>query len=131
MAMLPQHQVPGVYHRRIGDVVVTAFSDGYSDGPVDVLHGIAPAEATRMLDAAFRPGRRISINCFAIRSAGRVALIDTGSGSYLGPTAGNLRQNLTAAGINPADVELVLLTHMHPDHSSGLTDPATSHCLFP
>ena len=40
MVQVPQHQVPGVYHRRIGDIVVTALSDGYLDGTVDVLRNI-------------------------------------------------------------------------------------------
>ncbi|HEY6431613.1 MAG TPA: MBL fold metallo-hydrolase [Acetobacteraceae bacterium] len=131
MIQVPQHQVPGVYHRRIGDIVVTALSDGYLDGTVDVLRNIAPAEATRMLTEAFRPGRRTSVNCYAIRAGGRLVLIETGSGNYLQPTAGRLQSNLRAAGIDPAEVELVLLTHMHPDHSAGLTDRTTGQRLFP
>lgn len=131
MVQVPQHQIPGVYHRRIGDIVVTALSDGYLDGAVDVLRNIAPEEATRMLTEAFRPGRRTSVNCYAIRAGGRLVLIETGSGNYLQPTAGRLQSNLRAAGIDPAAVELVLLTHMHPDHSAGLTDPATGQRLFP
>jgi glyoxylase-like metal-dependent hydrolase (beta-lactamase superfamily II) len=131
MVQVPQRQVPGVYHRRIGEIVVTALSDGYLDGTVEVLRNITPDEARQMLTAAFRPGRRTSVNCFAVRSAGRLALIETGSGNYLQPTAGRLQTNLAAAGIDPAAVEMVLLTHMHPDHSCGLTDPATGRPLFP
>ena len=84
-----------------------------------------------MLSDNFRPGRRTSVNCYAIYSAGRLALIETGSGDYLLPTAGKLQQNLTAAGVDPADIETVILTHMHPDHSAGLTDPKTGRKLFP
>ena len=84
-----------------------------------------------MLADAFRPGRRTSVNCFAIHAAGRLALVDTGSGDYLAPTAGKLQRNLAAAGLDPAAVEAVLLTHMHPDHSAGLTDPASGQRLFP
>ena len=131
MINLPQHQIPGVYHRRIGDIVVTSLSDGYLDGAVEVLQNIDHDDARRMLSDAFRPGRRTSVNCFAIHSAGRLALIETGSGNYLQPTAGQLQRNLAAAGIDPADIELVLLTHMHPDHSAGLTDPASGRRLFP
>lgn len=127
----PTQQIPGVYHRRIGDIVVTALSDGYLDGAVDVLRNIEPTEATRILTDAFRPGRRTSVNCYAIHSAGRLALIETGSGDYLLPTAGKLQQNLAAAGIDPAAIEKVILTHMHPDHSAGLTDPKTGTKLFP
>ena len=41
MVQVPTQQIPGVYHRRIGDIVVTALSDGYLDGTVDVLQNIA------------------------------------------------------------------------------------------
>jgi glyoxylase-like metal-dependent hydrolase (beta-lactamase superfamily II) len=131
MVQVPQQQIPGVYHRRIGEIVVTALADGYLDGTVEVLRNIEPAEAAGMLAAAFRPGRRTSVNCFAVYSAGRLALIETGSGNYLQPTAGKLRANLAAAGIDPAEIERVLLTHMHPDHSAGLTDPASGRPVFP
>ncbi|MEO8714087.1 MAG: MBL fold metallo-hydrolase [Acetobacteraceae bacterium] len=131
MADSPDRQIPGVYHRRIGDIVVTALSDGYLDGTLDVLQNITPDESRALLADAFRPGRRTAVNCFAIHSAGRLALMETGSGDYLAPTAGKLAANLRAAGIDPAAVETVLLTHMHPDHSAGLTDPATGRRLFP
>ena len=131
MVQVPTRQIPGVYHRRVGDIVVTALSDGYLDGTVDVLQNIASDDALRMLNENFRPGRRTSVNCYAVFSAGRLALIETGSGDYLLPTAGKLQQNLAAAGIDPAAVERVLLTHMHPDHSAGLTDPKTGQKLFP
>ena len=131
MIPLPTRQIPGVYHRRIGDIVVTALSDGYLDGTLDVLRNITPDEAMRMLTDNFRPGRRTSVNCYAIYSAGRLALIETGSGNYLLPTAGQLQKNLAAAGIDPALIDTVMLTHMHPDHSAGLTDMSTGRKLFP
>jgi glyoxylase-like metal-dependent hydrolase (beta-lactamase superfamily II) len=131
MVSVPSVQIPGVYHRRIGDIVVTALSDGYLDGTVDVLQNITPVQSTQMLTEAFRPGRRTSVNCYLIHSAGRLALIETGSGDYLQPTAGKLQANLKAAGIDPAAIETVILTHMHPDHSAGLTDPRTGAKLFP
>jgi glyoxylase-like metal-dependent hydrolase (beta-lactamase superfamily II) len=131
MTQAPAQQIPGVYHRRIGDIVVTAISDGYLDGSMEVLRGISLAEGTQILADAFRPARRSSVNTFAIFSAGRVALIDTGSGTYLGETVGHQMRNLRAAGIDPAAIDTVLLTHMHPDHSLGLTDRATGELLFP
>src|SRR5256886_11057597 len=126
MVMAPTQQIPGVYHRRIGDIVVTALSDGYLDGTVDVLQNISPDDAMRMLTENFRPGRRTSVNCYAIHSAGRCGLIETGSGDYLLPTAGKLQKNLAAAGIDPPGIEKVILPHMHPDPSAGLPDPKTA-----
>jgi len=121
----PQQQIPGVYHRRVGDIVVTAISDGFLDGTLEVLRNISQEEARQILADNFRPARRTAVNAFLIHSAGRLALIETGSGNYLQPTAGKVLANVKAAGVDPGDIEAVLLTHMHPDHSAGLTDMST------
>ena len=131
MINVPQHQIPGVYHRRVGDIVVTAISDGFLDGTLDVLRNITQEEARQILGESFRPARRTAVNAFLVYSAGRLALIETGSGNYLQPTAGKVMANLKAAGVDPADIEAVLLTHMHPDHSAGLTEIATGQRNFP
>jgi hypothetical protein len=49
----PTRQIAGVYHRRIGDIIVTALSDGYLDGTVDVLQNITADDAMRMLEQNF------------------------------------------------------------------------------
>jgi glyoxylase-like metal-dependent hydrolase (beta-lactamase superfamily II) len=131
MIHAPQQQVPGVFHRRVGDIVVTAVSDGFLDGSLDVLRNIGQDEARQILTDNFRPARRTAVNTFLIYSAGRLALVDTGSGNYLQPTAGKLLANLRAAGVDPADIDAVLLTHMHPDHSAGLTDMTTGKRNYP
>lgn len=123
MSTVPRTQIPGVYRRRIGDIVVTAISDGYLDGAYEFMRDITPQDAERILKESFRPAPpRISINCFIIHSAGRTALMETGSGNSMGPTLGKMPQNLAAAGIDPKSLDTILLTHMHPDHSNGLTD---------
>ena len=131
MTDMPQQQIPGVYHRRVGDIVVTALSDGYLDGSIDVLKNITPDDARQILGDNFRPARRTPVNAFLVYSAGRLALIETGSGNYLLPTAGKLMENVKAAGVDPADIESVLLTHMHPDHSAGLADMKTGKRYYP
>ena len=42
-------------------------------------------------------------------------LIDAGAGSLMGPHLGKLQANLAAGGMTPADIDTVLLTHMHTD----------------
>ena len=125
------HQIPGVYHRKIGDIVVTAISDGYLDGTLDVMRNVDLDKARQILAEAFRPARRTSVNTFLIHSRGRTAIVDTGSGNYLQPTAGFVQRNLAGAGIDPKSIDTVLLTHMHPDHSAGLTDMSNGQLLFP
>ncbi len=121
MSVIPTVQVPGVYHRRFGDIVVTALCDGYLDADAAVLERISLAEIERILRETFRPlPCRLSVNAFLIHSAGRVALIETGSGNTMGPTLGHLTKNMRLAGTDPLEIDTVLLTHMHPDHSNGL-----------
>jgi glyoxylase-like metal-dependent hydrolase (beta-lactamase superfamily II) len=127
----PQQQVPGVYHHRVGDIVVTAIADGYLDGTLDVLRNISQDEARQILTDSFRPARRTAVNAFLVYSAGRLALIETGSGTYMQPTAGKVLANVRAAGVDPAAIDTVILTHMHPDHSAGLTDRATGERNYP
>jgi glyoxylase-like metal-dependent hydrolase (beta-lactamase superfamily II) len=124
-------QIPGVYHRKIGDILITSISDGYLDGTLDVMRNVDVEKAKQILSDAFRPARRTSVNTFLIRSKDRIALVDTGSGNYMGPTAGFVQRNLIAGGIDPKAIDTVLLTHMHPDHSAGLTDMSNGELLFP
>lgn len=126
----PATQVPGVYHRRVGDIVVSAISDGFLDGNLDVLVGMDQDEARRILADNFRPARRTSVNGFLIFSAGRVALLDAGCGTAMAATAGRLIGNLAAAGISPEAIDTVLLSHMHPDHFAGLIAQETGAPSF-
>ena len=131
MTSQPAQQIPGVYHRKIGDIVVTSISDGYLDGNLEVMRNVDPEKAHQILRDAFRPARRTSVNTFLIHSKDRLAIIDTGSGNYLMPTAGFVQRNLASAGIDAQSIDTVLLTHMHPDHSAGLTDMSSGQLLFP
>jgi glyoxylase-like metal-dependent hydrolase (beta-lactamase superfamily II) len=131
MIKIPQQQIPGAYHRRVGDIVVTAISDGFLDGTVESMRNIVPDDARQILTDVFRPARRTSVNAFLIYSAGRLALMETGSGNYLQTTAGKVMANVKAAGVDPSDIEAVILTHMHPDHSAGLTEMATGRRNYP
>jgi glyoxylase-like metal-dependent hydrolase (beta-lactamase superfamily II) len=131
MKNAPTTQMPGVYHRRVGDIIVTAINDGFLDGNLEVLRNITEDEARQILTAHFRPIRRTQVNAFLIWSAGRLALIETGCGTYMQASSGKMLANLKALGVDPADIEVVMLTHMHPDHSAGLTDMATGLTHYP
>jgi len=119
----PARQTPGVYHRRVGDLVITVLSDGYLEGSLSALKNIEEEAARRLLVEAFRPvPRRSDVNCFIIRNGGRTALIDCGCANTMQPSAGTMLDNLAAAGIATKDIDIVLLTHLHPDHANALID---------
>ncbi|MER5893142.1 MBL fold metallo-hydrolase [Streptomyces sp. NPDC001876] len=80
---------------------------------------------------------RLNFWCFAIeRPGGRWVLVDAGVGPAEGPGApwcpvpGRLPEALAEAGIAPADVESVVLTHLHEDHV-GWSTTAAGDPLFP
>ena len=131
MTGLPFAQVPGVYHRRLGNLIVSAVNDGYVDPPMEAVRGVNAEEISQMVTAALgHSAIRISVTMFALRSKHKTYLVDAGSGATMGPTCGRLYDNLAAAGIALADVDAVLLTHIHPDHSNGLTSD-DGQALFP
>lgn len=131
MTALPDRQIAGAYHRRVGDIVVTAVSDGFFTTDREMTRNLTRPELDDALAAAFRDELVFSVNAFLIRTQRNVVLLDTGSGDYLGPNTGHVIANLKAIGISPSEIDTVLLTHMHPDHSAGLTDMKTGERLFP
>jgi glyoxylase-like metal-dependent hydrolase (beta-lactamase superfamily II) len=68
----------------------------------------------------------LHFHCFLIRDAAdRLTLVDTGIGgadspaSSWAPVPGTLAGELAAAGVTPAEIGAVVLTHLHSDHASG------------
>ena len=72
----------------------------------------------------------LDVNAFLIRRRGKFILSDAGSGHTMQPTLGKLPQNLRAIGVAPEEIDIILLTHLHPDHSLGLVDEA-GRAVFP
>ena len=67
----------------------------------------------------------------AIRTGGKVVLFDTGFGGNGPATVGKLADNMKAAGLDPATVSTVVISHFHPDHISGLWVKETNEQVFP
>jgi glyoxylase-like metal-dependent hydrolase (beta-lactamase superfamily II) len=59
--------------------------------------------------------------CLLIRTAAQWVLIDVGAGS-LASTTGQLVDNLQAVGVQPSDIDTIIITHAHPDHIGGNLD---------
>jgi glyoxylase-like metal-dependent hydrolase (beta-lactamase superfamily II) len=121
-APLVRTQAPGYYRMMLGDVEITALSDGTHAFPIDtVMTNITPVQIGKDLaDADLQPPVQGSINAFLINTGNKLILVDTGAGALYGDCCGKLLANLRAAGYAPEQVDVVLLTHLHKDHVGGV-----------
>ncbi|ASQ06358.1 MBL fold metallo-hydrolase [Sinorhizobium meliloti] len=115
-------QAPGFYRLKIGSVEVTALSDGTVALPLAKLYtNTSQQYAQNVLKDAFLPELvPTSVNAFLVNNGDRLILIDAGTGAYLGPSLGKLVANIEASGYKVDDIDDVILTHIHTDHSGGL-----------
>jgi glyoxylase-like metal-dependent hydrolase (beta-lactamase superfamily II) len=118
--------VPSRYALRVGEIDVLVISDGVFPLPAATLATNADsADLAAWLDDRLQPPDvyKWPLNVVVVRSGGRTVLIDAGLGAEYPdfPRAGGLLAlRLGAAGIDPASVTDVVLTHLHVDHVGGL-----------
>jgi len=117
--------VPSRYALRVGEIDVLVISDGVFPLEAATLATNAdPAELAAWLEEQLQPPNVYPwpLNVLVVRSGGRTVLIDSGVGSEFPqfPQMGRLAARLDAAGIDPASVTDVVLTHLHVDHVGGL-----------
>ena len=116
--------------RKIGDIEMTALSDGPFPATLDTLLDFDRDEAQRLLGKPAGTPFFLPVNSYLLRLGGKLALVDTGCGPTIGPELGQLPTRLRAAGVAPEAIDAVLLTHIHPDHAMGLVD-TTGAATFP
>ncbi len=116
----------GTYRFTVGDATVTALLDGYLDAAPAMIPGFDEANVSAALEKSqqklYPGGVRIPVNAFLVEVGGRRVLIDAGTSSFLGETLGDLNKALNAINVSADSIDMVALTHIHPDHSGGLID---------
>ena len=116
---------PAHFRFSLGQAQFTVISDGSLSLPASGLGVNAdPAEVQAFLTAHFlSPETNYAhTNHLLIELGEAKVLVDVGSGNRFLPTAGRLMDNLDAAGIDPAGITHVVITHAHPDHIWGIRD---------
>src|SRR5262247_3520275 len=120
-APLAGTQVPGVYRLKVGAFEVTVLSDGWIPLQTKLFSGDSEG-ATKLLERAFlaKDATPTSVNEWLVNTGDRLVLVDTGTSNVFAPTLGRMAKHLAEAGVDPAAVDAVILTHLHPDHAGGL-----------
>lgn len=116
---LPQ---AGYYHMKIGDLDLIALLDGSIEQDMDkLLTNVKPGEVKHLSEENFQhPIQELSVNAYLFKSNGKLILVDAGTSDLFGPTLGYLPESFVKAGFKPEDVDIVLITHIHADHTGGL-----------
>ena len=113
--------------------VIMSVSDGYYEysHPRQLLFpGVAEAD----LIAAGVPGKewktwKSPYTATLIQTEDTTILVDAGAGN-IAKTTGLIFENLKQNNIHPDDIDIIILTHLHPDHIGGLL-PSDGRPAFP
>ena len=114
----------GSYRFELGDFECVSLSDGSANYPLLNLFANVPRA---QIEEALRQ-RNLPIDyvttpftCLSVSTGEHQVLVDMGAGS-LRPSTGRLVPNLEAAGLDPGDIDTVIITHAHPGHVGGTLD---------
>ena len=121
-------QAPGFYRYKVGAYECTSINDGSRTFPLpdNFVTNVPKAEAAAAAEAAYMPQGMVTIpfNPQLINTGSKLILIDCGNGiAAYEPTkgaVGRTLQNLQAAGVDPKSIDIVLISHLHPDHTNGI-----------
>src|SRR5207245_3264737 len=119
----------------VGAAEVTAIYDGIWEKPHDPAF-VANASVEDVKAAMVKAGLpadfvSIPFTVVVVKNGGKTVLCDSGTGGQVQPTAGKMMANMKSAGIDPASISTILISHFHPDHIFGLMEKETNKPVFP
>jgi len=125
-----------LYKYKVGSVEVTALYDGIWKKPHDPafiknasVDDTKAALAKAGMTTEYMP---IPLTVIVLQIGDRLIMVDSGSGiGQWQPTAVDLPGNMNAAGIDPAKISTILISHFHPDHIFGLMQKGTNAPVYP
>lgn len=119
-------QVDGYFLQPVGNLKVTALFDGELGLPRSDLLGISAEKANQLFKENFVPVDEhnhivTDFSAYLVQTLTQNILIDAGTAKCFGPSLGYVPENLKKAGVQPEQIDTILITHAHPDHLCGIT----------
>ena len=122
---------------RVGSRTLTVLSDGVIWLDAGAVFGLVPKVMWERVTGATNDRNQIplALNCLLMESDGQTVLIETGQGDKDfeqtrrrggEPDHGKLLDDLARNGVQPADVDIVINTHLHNDHTGWNTIRSSS-----
>jgi len=112
------------YSFKVGDIECFPLSDGSFPYPPGLFFSNVPQRRLeKELRAHGLPTDTVTgtYTCLMISTGRHKVLLDTGGGN-MAPSTGELLRNLEKAGTRATEIDVVILTHGHPDHIGGTVD---------
>lgn len=124
-------------HRfRIGSLECAIVDDGDLLLPPEIIFPATRRAEWPPLELDAEARYVCPIGCMLVWAGREIVLLDTGNGTTPGnlwPGGGRLLPALAEAGVAPADIDVVVLSHAHADHVGGITvlDGGRPELAFP
>jgi glyoxylase-like metal-dependent hydrolase (beta-lactamase superfamily II) len=117
-------QAASIYRYKIGEFEMTAIHDGVWMRPIDekIVRNVPFEQVQKTLADSFLPIDKLPMpfTPLLVNTGSKLVLLDTGSGGQIAPTAGTMTANLAAAGLDPKSIDVIVISHFHPDHINGI-----------
>ncbi|MCL1815914.1 MAG: MBL fold metallo-hydrolase [Treponema sp.] len=106
----------GIFFCKVGQFEVYMLVESQRSGNAGILTGADEATMAALL-ARYIPagGFNHSANAFLVKTPEKIILVDTGTG-----TGGIILEKMKKLGVEPDQVDAVLITHLHGDHFGSL-----------
>ena len=111
---------------KFGQLEIVVVSDGAFRLDGGAMFGVVPKTLWgRVMPADDRNRITLGLNCLLVRSSGKTVVVETGTGDKLGSKWEDiygvdhqvtLLDQLARQGVEPAEVDFVINTHLHFDH---------------
>ena len=127
---------PSGFHKyKVGSIEVTALYDGIWEKPHDpaFIKNASVEDTKAALGKAGLTTDFVSIplTVVVLKVGDRLIMVDSGSGGAVAADGRQARRQHAAAGIDPAKIGTILISHFHPDHIFGLMQKGTNAPTFP